>query len=283
MEKLGITEADLERVRVERSTELAALDAYVPHAEFERHADADGRTRYREPTDCKGTLRVSDDTTQLWTLDCDGCSFSVTVPMHRVDPKRMLARVLGKAGIPEMFVDKPFDGQEPSQAPTLQACREWIQGFKREPLPSIGLFGHAGRGKSHLLSLILQGLAKKWGVDVLYRSELAMFDELQAGMDGGNYEIAWQRVLRAPVLALDDLGVGVQTPWKLERRMALVDYRYSKELPMIYATNIAQGGWEKVFGERTASRLRGMSCVLHLEGPDRRAHSGTQQQMAVAS
>lgn len=283
MAKLGVTQVDLDRVREERNAELQTLEPYMRHGEFERHSDGDGRTRYRDPTECAGMLRVADSEGPLWAIECDSCGFEVALAMHKVDPNRQLEYVLGKAGIPEQFIGKQWDGQEAAQAPTLQACREWIQGFKRDPMPAVGLFGLAGRGKSHLLTLVLQGLAKKHGTEVLYRSELELFDQLRAGIDQGSYEIQWQRVLRAPVLALDDLGAGKQTEWKQERRMALVDYRYARELPIIFATNLPSPAWDKTFGPRTASRLKGMCCVLHLQGPDRRLHQGTQQAMEVSS
>jgi hypothetical protein len=279
MDKLGLTDADLQAAR----DDLSDREAYMPHREFEAHSDAEGKTRYRDPTDCAGVLRIEDDSGPLWTMECDACGFLVSVAMHRADPDRQLEHVLSKAGIPDVFIGRTWDDREAaSQGDTLRACREWIAGFKREPLPAVGLFGLPGRGKSHLLTLILQSLAKKFGTQVMYRSELELFDQLQAGMDIGSYEIAWQRVLRAPVLALDDLGAGRKTEWKQERRMALIDHRYAKELPTIFATNLPPGAWDERFGPRTASRLRGMCCVLHLQGPDRRAQ-GVQESMAVGS
>lgn len=271
MSALGITQDDLDTPAGEPQS---SGEPFVAHAEFEKQRDAEGKTRYTDPTDCDGMLRVEDSSGALWIAVCDACGFEVGVQMQKLDPARLAEHRLSKAGLPPEFAGKEFDKDDPAQAETLAACRQWIRTFKParlpDAIPAIALYGKAGRGKTHLLSLIIETLIRTHSIDALYRSTVELLDELAAGFDEGNFELRWQRVLRVPVLALDDLGAGRATEWRQDRFAALVDYRYSHGLPLLVATNIPPAGWEKRFGERTTSRLRGMCLRFELAGGDRR-------------
>lgn len=262
--RLGITD--------DARTELAAEpksegEPFITHAEFERQ-------RYEDASDCSGMLRVVEETGTLWIVVCDECGFEVGVQMQHADPERLLERQLSRAMIPAMFAGKEFEKGDPEQEPTLRACRQWVTALKPGhlpgSLPAIAVWGKCGRGKSHLLSLMVETVIRKHGVDAVYRSAGELFDELRAALSTPAYEIKWQRVLRVPVLALDDLAAGRWTEWSQDRFAALVDHRYSKQLPLLVATNIPPGGWDKTFGERTASRLKGMCLRFELGGADRR-------------
>lgn len=281
MDRLGISESDLP------APDAIEGEEWIAHSVFERQTDATGRMRYAEPTDCPGMLRIQDDSGTLWPCSCDapGCGFEVAVHVAKLDPSRLLERRYATAGLPEQFIGKEFDGKDQAQHPTLEVCRQWLRDFRENKLadsiPTVGLWGGTGRGKSHLLSLIVETLIKR-GVDAMYRPAAELLDELQAGFDEQTYEARWQRALRVPVLALDDLGAGRRTDWRTDRLEALVDYRYSHSLPLLIATNIPPHRWTEVFGDRPASRLKGMVLPLRLEGPDRR-EQGVQQSLDQAA
>lgn len=281
MERMGITEEDLDS-----AAEPVEGEEFVKHAEFERQTDAEGRTRYREPTSCEGMLRIQDQSGMLWICECDVCGFEVGVQMAKIDPGRLLEHRFARAGLPDGFVGKRFDRGDPEQEPTLEACRMWIGQFQptklADSIPAIALWGKPGRGKTHLLSLMVETVIKLHAADAMYRSASELLDELQAGFDEQTYEGRWQRALRVPVLALDDLGAGRWTDWRRDRFEALVDYRYAHALPLLIATNIPPGGWDRVFGDRPASRLRGMCLRFELRGEDRRAQ-GVQQTLGEAA
>lgn len=265
-EKLGIPDEQAAAVPVEGP-------AFAKHADFEAK-------RYAEATDCDGTLRIVDQTNPIWILECDKCGWNVGVNLLQADPARLIAYRLERANIPEKFSGKEFKRDDPAQQDTLGACRQWLRGFKREPLPAVALHGRAGRGKSHLLSLMIETLIKTYGVDAIYRSAQEMFDELRAGIDTHNFDYRWERVQNVKVLALDDLGAGTMSAWERDQLAALVDHRYAKELVLLVATNIPPAGWEDKFGERTASRLKGMTLAFKLEGPDRRQATLLDQEAA---
>lgn len=277
-DRLGITDEQMVASRAVEGEE------FMVHAEFEAQTDGTGRTRYLEPTDCDGMLRIQDSSGLLWPCVCDKCYFEVGVQVQKIDPNRLLEHRLAKAGVPTEFSGKEFDKDDPDQQHTLSACRQWVRAFKAhrmgEAIPAPAVWGQAGRGKTHLLTLICESLIKLHGADALYWSSIELFDRLQAAIGDGTYELHWQRVLRVPVLVLDDLGAGRWTEFRDERFAALVDYRYSHTLPLVIATNIPPAGWAKKFGERTSSRLVGMTFKLELVGKDRREHA--QQQLIGA-
>lgn len=272
--RIGLTQADLDAA----AAEPVEGEPFEKHRDFERQTDRDGRERYQDPTDCGGTLLIVERDGPRWELRCDVCGFEVHVGMHKFDPHLLLEHRLKHAGLPEQFVGKDWEDDE-RQEPTLRACRTWLRTFSASQLadaiPAIALFGKAGRGKSHLLSLMVQTLIKANEVDAAYWSAAELFDQLRAGMDTGSYEIRWQRVLRIPVLAIDDVGAGRWTEWTQDRFSTLVDHRYSKGLPLLIATNIPPAGWDAKFGERTSSRLKGMCLRFELEGVDRRVSAQT--------
>lgn len=252
--------------------EPESLDTFAVHAEFE-----DGR--YEDPTDCAGALQIVEKAPEgIWTVVCETCGFTVGVNMRTADPERLAAERLTKAGIPETFASKTFDPDDPLQASTLEACRIWLRRFADDPLPAVALWGVAGVGKSHLLSLMVETLAKR-GIEVLYRTEAQLFEELQ---DFANADLRWEKLCRVPVLAVDDIGASRLTDWRQDRFAALVDRRYSRELPLLIATNVPPQGWADRFGERTNSRLGGMCVKLRLEGADRRSQ-GVQESLTVSA
>lgn len=274
-ESLGISpDAVLEPPAVEG-------EEFMAHAAFEAQRDAAGKPRYAEPTSCEGTLRIQDDSGGVWPVLCDACGFEVGVNIGVVAPDRLLERRYASAGIPEAFRGRAFD-KTPEVEHELAVCRDWLRRFRpnllADAIPAIALFGGTGRGKSHLLSLMIETLLKR-GVDAMYRSQKDLLDELQAGLDEQTYESRWQRALRVPVLALDDLGAGRWTDWRRDRFEGLVDYRFAHSLPLLIATNVPPHVWDEKFGDRPASRLRGMTVRLHLQGPDRRG--GEQQTLGA--
>lgn len=259
-------------------------EGYMPHAAFEREYQRaqDGSVRFPEPTDCAGTMVVLEKEGPVWTLRCDACGTEWAV---RVPTDRLTEYLLERAGLPELFVGKDFDKRIPSQQPTLEVCRDWMRRFKPhdlvENIPAVALWGSAGRGKSHLLALIVETLIRKHNVEAAYRSVTGLLNELRTAAREGTFESAYSRVLSVPVLALDDLGAERMTDAAREWLAGLVDHRYSKQLPLLIATNVPPPAWDEVFGERTASRLRGMCLPFRLEGPDRR--QGVQEALTMAA
>lgn len=101
---------------------------------------------------------------------------------------------------------------------------------------SILFLGAPGTGKTHLLRCVTRGLMDK-GVRVHPFEWIAGMDELKSDM-----EMLQERkdaLKNAPVLFIDDLYQGRDraTEFVMETFFDIVDYRYTKHLPMLVSSN----------------------------------------------
>jgi DNA replication protein DnaC len=272
------TDKSMESVREMAEQAMANQPTPQPDAPYMSHAEFEAKADYAFPTECDGTLRVDGEQRGMLFLKCDGCAFEVSMRKKVVDPEERRAELMGRAGIPELFAGKTFDNTVVENEPMMANIRAWLRNFKASPLPAPALYGESGRGKSHLLSLIVETLVNRNLVHAVYKTEGFLFDEI-SGL-GIEVDYAWERLLNVPVLAIDDLAASRLTEFRSERLQMLVDHRYSKRLPLLISTNVPPKKWEERFTSRTASRLRGMVVPFELKGPDRRPQ-GVQASFAL--
>jgi DNA replication protein DnaC len=254
------------------SAQDPAPAAWKRHYDFDRERNDEGQPRYAEPTDCHGVLLVVQREDPVWLVECDGCGWTAGVPRGQLDAQQAEQRLLARSGIPAQFRDREFDAHDAAQQEAVKPCRMWLREFKADDLvaslPAPALWGEPGRGKTHLLSMMVEVLIKRHGADAIYRSSSQLFEELR-DFEGAAAS-KWERVRSVPVLALDDLGARRMTDWQQDRLFALIDHRVNRQLPLLVATNLPPDGWGEQFGARAASRLRGMVVPFRLRGPDRR-------------
>ena len=90
-----------------------------------------------------------------------------------------------------------------------------------------------------------------------------LLDELRAGFNqnsDGSYEERWEKFLKVPLLALDDLGTENPTPWAQEHLDTLIDYRMVHGLATVVTTNLV---FEKL-SSRIGSRLQRAGTIVGL-------------------
>jgi DNA replication protein DnaC len=260
--------------------EAEALEAYKSHHDFEVEIQRfpNGELRIHEPTSCEGMLRIDAREGPKLFLICDVCGEEWST---RLPTTELTDYLLEQAGLPELFAGREFDKTLPGQQDALKTCREWMRGYKSNPLPAVALWGGTGRGKSHLLSLMIETVVRNYNVEAPYRSMIALMNELRDAIGAGTFDRTYSRLLNVPLLALDDLGAGRMTDAGRDWLAGLIDHRYTKERPLLVSTNVPPQRWAEAFGDRAASRLRGMVIPLRIEGPDRRAQ-GVQEQLVGA-
>lgn len=199
---------------------------------------------------------------------CGACGVERVQHIQTADPAQKRQLRLEQASLPLRFLGLKFEEDETNRS-TLSALRSWIADYRKgERLPAPALYGHAGRGKSHLLTAVCTRLVRECDASVWFRPTRSLLRDLQ-DFDG-DAERAWKRAVTVDVLALDDFGAQQVTDWRHDQIADLVDGRYERELPVVLATNFAPKAWRDATDERTASRLRGMTFALELGGPDRR-------------
>ncbi|GGZ92772.1 ATP-binding protein [Streptomyces bluensis] len=146
--------------------------------------------------------------------------------------------------------------------------------------PSLLLWGSTGAGKTHQAYGAIRALTAA-GCGVSWRATTAA--DLYADMrpqSGVDPEHMLRRIVRVPLLLLDDLGAAKTSAWTEEITFRLVNWRCQNRLPTIFTTNLPpvrepgmarqQPVLRDVIGDRILSRLSGMCTPVHFTGPDRR-------------
>lgn len=158
----------------------------------------------------------------------------------------------------------------------------WVDRFlaDRRNCPSLLLTGEPGTGKTHLAYAILRDIALRAaaaGTRVTYRAanHPTLSDQLRPKPDN-SHEWALEPYMRADLLLLDDLGAGRQSEWGADGLYRLIDYRWSEQLPTIYATNLGPAQLAGDLGDRIVSRVFDTSRIK-LAGDDRRRTGGASR------
>lgn len=123
---------------------------------------------------------------------------------------------------------------------TLAAIKERLVAYAANPDGWLVLMGSVGCGKTHLAyAVVAERLARKR--PTYYGSVPEILDALRRGFDGNagmDYDRRLATMQQVDLLVLDDLGTEHQTPWVAEKMFQLVNYRYTRRLPMIVTTNL---------------------------------------------
>jgi len=218
------------------------------------------------PGKCEGTLRFDpeDEGAHLLAV-CDVCWFEIAVPRAALDPSWRGKILLERSGIPLGLAEKPYvDNDDNGRA--VAAMSAWLDDTAGKP-PL--LHGKAGVGKTHLLAKTGAMLCRQ-GLRVLYRDVPSLMNAERDYIDRPKGVKPLKLCAEAEVLILDDLGAERSTPWTQEQLQTLIDARYKAERPILSATNLDLDEWSGAFGERTVSRLGGMTQPVYLGGVDMR-------------
>ncbi|MEU2874059.1 ATP-binding protein [Streptomyces olivoreticuli] len=146
--------------------------------------------------------------------------------------------------------------------------------------PSLLLWGSTGAGKTHeaygaIRALTAAGCGVRWHATTA--ADLYAEMRPRAGVDP---EHMLRRIVRVPLLLLDDLGAAKGSEWTEELNFRLVNWRTQNHLPTIITSNLppvrtpAMDRHQPVLrdkvGDRVLSRLSGMCVPIEVTGPDRR-------------
>ena len=249
----------------------------VPTDQFERVPAPRSVIAVDEYGPCKwcdnGTAMIIAREVDHWTLQCDMCKTSSAILRRDFDRKYLYEKLLAAAALPTI---NPHEKHEELERP-INYCIKLVDNWDsdRRPRPPI-LVGKPGRGKTQILARTGRALIHKHLVPVKYTTFTDLLDEAKRGMEAQSRreytndtpQRIYDRAATAKVLILDDIGAERATDYTRERLQQLVDYRLSRGLVTLSATNVSPERWDETFGERTASRLSELMCLVEVNGPD---------------
>ena len=172
------------------------------------------------------------------------------------DSEKVATRRLRYAEFPHVSNPRTFDSFQPRVGAdeAVTAARTYTVGKGPQLLT---LYGTYGSGKSHLLEAMAREMCGQ-GIWVKYALAPALLDALRNSYDKeatANFEQTYSRYANAPVLFLDDVGLGKPSEWALEKLTMLIDDRYRHEKPLVAATNLRFEALADAWGGRLADRL----------------------------
>jgi len=116
-----------------------------------------------------------------------------------------------------------------------------VRDWRPDGLRWLGIVGGAGECKTRCLALlarklILEGYSLKWTTAVDFQEQVDMMLNGERGDTRRSNEY-FQACKTAGVLVFDDLGKNTWNPTMERRLFALVDYRKTHDLPMLWTAN----------------------------------------------
>ena len=150
--------------------------------------------------------------------------------------------------------------------------------FISEKVPVI-LMGPCGTGKSHLAQAIGH-CAIRQGIDVIFMSQSRLLNTLQSAKAAGDYDKQLAKLVKVPLLVVDDFGLKpLRTPQD-EYFHELIGERYENGATLI-TSNLDINEWQQAFtnqllGAATIDRLRHGAYQVVLDGKSYRSASASR-------
>lgn len=132
------------------------------------------------------------------------------------------------------------------------------------------LYGPTGTGKTHLACALAREQLEH-GMDVEFYKVPALMREFRRRMEPDEEEALLKQLIKAPVLVIDDLGVGKATEYVIEKLHEVIDGRQNEyRHGLVLTSNLSLNGIAETFKDRIADRLNGMCEQVKMEGDSHR-------------
>jgi DNA replication protein DnaC len=153
-----------------------------------------------------------------------------------------------RANIPPLYRQASFDnfkpGDNPGSRPKLGSAIVAARGYVREypgvPKPGLLFLGPPGTGKTHLAVASLRGLIER-GFEGIFFDFQELLTRIHKGYDkasGSSDKEAYQTVLDAEILVLDDVGAHRVNDWVEDTVTSIITHRCNTRKATIVTSNL---------------------------------------------
>lgn len=155
------------------------------------------------------------------------------------------------------------------QIQSLQYGLSQAQQYAASPRGWLVMMGTYGCGKTHLAAAVANTCVE-YGMHTLFLTVPDLLDWLRYSYDASDatFEQRFEEIRNVGLLVLDDLGAQNATKWAAEKLFQIIDYRYSRKLPLVVTTNLTFEDLD----DRIRSRLQDpdLSTRVRILAPDYR-------------
>lgn len=147
--------------------------------------------------------------------------------------------------------------------------------FIEEKVPML-IVGPCGTGKTHVAQAICT-CAMRNSIDTLFFTQTQLFTYLQAARATGDYDKKFQKLIKIPLLVIDDFGLKPMRTPQDEDMHDVISERYEKASTIV-TSNLDFEEWgdafpNKLLAAATLDRLRHGAYKIVLEGDNYRSLS----------
>ena len=156
------------------------------------------------------------------------------------------------------------------QVLSLQKALSQARQFAASPRGWLLLSGSYGSGKTHLAAAVANTCVE-YGMATIFLTVPDLLDWLRYSYDSSDstFEKRFEEIRNVALLVLDDLGAQNATPWAAEKLFQIIDYRYTRRLPLVVTSNQRLEDLD----DRIRSRLQDpeLSTHVRVSAPDYRS------------
>lgn len=201
------------------------------------------------------------------------------------DEKRKNEKLIQSLYVPRDILEASFDSiyEDVERIDAIQKAASFIMNYTPgSKQKGLFLYGKFGVGKSYLLGVIANELAKKEVSSmIVYVPELLR--ELKSSIADSTLNHKIETIKKVPVLMLDDIGAETMSSWTRDEVLGpILQFRMLESLPTFFTSNFdfqglehhlsysQRGEEEKMKARRIMERIRYLAEPVIVEGRNRR-------------
>lgn len=173
----------------------------------------------------------------------------------------MLIEKFRREGITDdNYLKYTFDHDDNKNPKISKACKKYADNFEYMYKSNKGLLfcGQVGTGKTFYACCIANAVLAK-GRSVLVTNIPSLLTSLSRNQEEKTKTL--NKISNVSLLVIDDLGVGRDTPYSLEKIYEIIDARYRSKKPLIITTNLT---YKTMQTEQNSSYMRVYDRIIQM-------------------